>query len=148
MVPHLRYKKCYWVISMLKIISVQTRNQQLVEITHQVQSVLESAPSDSGLLTLFIRHTSASLTIQENADPSVQHDLLNWMNRLVPENQSSFTHASEGPDDMPAHIKSMLTQTSIAIPFEQRHLMLGTWQGIFLFEHRRGQHHRQIIAHL
>ncbi len=148
MVPHLRYKKCYWVISMLKKISVQTQNQQLVEITHQAQFLLESALSESGLLTLFIRHTSASLIVQENADPSVQHDLLNWMNSLVPENQSSFTHTSEGPDDMPAHIKSMLTQTSIAIPYEQRRLMLGTWQGIFLFEHRRGQHHRQIIAHM
>ena len=133
---------------MIKIIPVQTQNQQLLEITQQAQLMLESASSDSGLLTLFIRHTSASLLIQENADPSVQVDLLNWMNRLVPENQSQFTHTSEGPDDMPAHIKSMLTQTSIAIPFEQRRLMLGTWQGVFLFEHRRGHHQRQIVAHL
>jgi secondary thiamine-phosphate synthase enzyme len=88
------------------------------------------------------------LLVQENADPSVQVDLLNWMNRLVPENQSQFIHTMEGPDDMPAHIKSMLTQTSIAIPFEHRRLMLGTWQGVFLFEHRRGQHQRQIVAHL
>ncbi len=133
---------------MIKIIPVQTKNQQLLEITQQAQLILESASSDSGLLTLFIRHTSASLLVQENADPSVQIDLLNWMNRLVPENQSQFTHILEGPDDMPAHIKSMLTQTSIAIPFEQRRLMLGTWQGVFLFEHRRGHHQRQVVAHL
>jgi len=133
---------------MIKTISVQTHNQQLVEITHQAQLLLGPAPGDSGLLTLFIKHTSASLLVQENADPSVQDDLINWMNRLVPENQSQFTHTSEGPDDMPAHIKSMLTQPSIAIPFEKRRLMLGTWQGIFLFEHRRGSHQRQIIAHL
>jgi len=133
---------------MIQTIPVQTQNQQLLEITQQAQLILEPATESSGLLTLFIRHTSASLLVQENADPSVQTDLLNWMNRLVPENQFSFTHTSEGADDMPAHIKSMLTQTSIAIPFEQRHLMLGTWQGIFLFEHRRGQHHRQIIAHM
>lgn len=133
---------------MIKIIPVQTKNQQLLEITQQAQLILESASSDSGLLTLFIRHTSASLLVQENADPSVQIDLLNWMNRLVPENQSQFTHILEGPDDMPAHIKSMLTQTSIAIPFKQRRLMLGTWQGVFLFEHRRGHHQRQVVAHL
>ena len=133
---------------MIKIIPVQTKNQQLLEITQQAQLILESASSDSGLLTLFIRHTSASLLVQENADPSVQIDLLNWMNRLVPENQSQFTHILEGPDDMPAHIKSMLTQTSIAIPFEQRRLMLGIWQGVFLFEHRRGHHQRQVVAHL
>jgi secondary thiamine-phosphate synthase enzyme len=133
---------------MIKTIPVHTQNQQLLEITQQAQLILESASSDSGLLTLFIRHTSASLLVQENADPSVQLDLLNWMNRLVPENQSQFTHTQEGPDDMPAHIKSMLTQTSVAIPFEQRRLMLGTWQGVFLFEHRRGHHQRQIVAHL
>ncbi|MCP4011130.1 MAG: YjbQ family protein [Proteobacteria bacterium] len=132
---------------MIKTIGVQTHNQQLVEITREAQNLLDSASSDSGLLTLFIRHTSASLIVQENADPSVQHDLLNWMNHLVPENQSLFTHTSEGPDDMPAHIKAMLTQSSIAVPFENRRLMLGTWQGLFLFEHRRGRHPRQIIAH-
>ena len=133
---------------MIQTIPVQTQNQQLLEITQQAQLILEPATESSGLLTLFIRHTSASLLVQENADPSVQTDLLNWMNHLVPENQPQFTHTLEGPDDMPAHIKSMLTQTSIAIPFERRRLMLGTWQGIFLFEHRRGHHQRQIIAHL
>ncbi len=133
---------------MITTFSVETQGQQLLEITRKAQDVLKSASSASGLLTLFVRHTSASLLVQENADPSVQFDLINWMNCLVPENQSPFTHTAEGPDDMPAHIKSMLTQTSIAIPFEQRRLMLGSWQGIFLFEHRHGDHRRQIIAHL
>ena len=133
---------------MITSFQVQTQNQQLVEISAQAQALLASAPDDAGLLTLFIRHTSASLIIQENADPSVQYDLINWMNRLVPENQAEFTHTMEGPDDMPAHIKSMLTQTSIAIPYQQRRLMLGTWQGIFLFEHRRGMHQRNVVAHL
>ena len=133
---------------MITAFQVHTRNQQLVEISARAQALLESAPADSGLLTLFIRHTSASLIIQENADPSVQHDLLRWMNRLVPENQAEFTHTMEGPDDMPAHIKSMLTQTSVAIPYQQRRLMLGTWQGVFLFEHRRGNHARNVVAHL
>lgn len=131
---------------MIKTLSISTLNQQLIEITSQLQPIVDSAPSDQGLLTLFIRHTSASLLIQENADPDVQTDLLNWMNRLVPENDALYTHTNEGPDDMPAHIKSMLTQTSVAIPFEQRRLMLGTWQGVFLFEHRRGAHQRSVIA--
>jgi len=133
---------------MLETLTIPTRNQQLVEITAELQLLLSRVEADSGLLTLFIQHTSASLIIQENADPSVQHDLLNWMNRLVPENSIEFTHTSEGPDDMPAHIKSMLTQTSVSIPFQARRLLLGTWQGIFLFEHRRGTHQRKVIAHL
>ncbi len=133
---------------MLKKFTLSTQNQQLLEITDQAQALLDSASSSDGLLSLFICHTSASLLIQENADPSVQHDLLNWMNQLVPEDNQMFTHTNEGPDDMPAHIKSMLTQSSLSIPFEQRRLLLGTWQGIFLFEHRRGEHQRQIIAHL
>lgn len=133
---------------MLESFSISTHHQQLIEISHQAQALLKKSDAHSGLLTLFIKHTSASLIIQENADPSVQIDLINWMNCLVPENNELFTHTSEGPDDMPAHIKSMLTQTSVAIPFDQGRLMLGTWQGVFLFEHRSGQHHRNIIAHI
>ncbi len=132
---------------MLQSFSIDTHHQQLIEISHQAQALLSQTDTNSGLLTLFIKHTSASLIIQENADPSVQTDLLNWMNRLVPENNRLFTHTSEGPDDMPAHIKSMLTQTSVSIPFDQGRLMLGTWQGVFLFEHRSGSHQRYIIAH-
>lgn len=133
---------------MITDFQVPTQDRQLVEITAQAHTLLASAPSDSGLLTLFIRHTSASLLVQENADPSVQNDLVNWMNKLVPENQAEFTHTMEGPDDMPAHIKSMLTQTSVAIPYQAGRLMLGTWQGVFLFEHRRGTHQRRVLAHL
>lgn len=133
---------------MITDFQVPTQDRQLVEITAQAHTLLASAPYDSGLLTLFIRHTSASLLVQENADPSVQNDLINWMNKLVPENQAEFTHTMEGPDDMPAHIKSMLTQTSVAIPYQAGRLMLGTWQGVFLFEHRRGTHQRRVLAHL
>ncbi|MEE9447595.1 MAG: secondary thiamine-phosphate synthase enzyme YjbQ [Arenicellales bacterium] len=133
---------------MLKTLNIHTENQQLLEITQSVQALVDDAPSNSGLITLFIKHTSASLLIQENADPSVQFDLINWMNRLIPEGDALFTHTNEGPDDMPAHIKCMLTTTSVAIPFDQRRLLLGTWQGIFLFEHRVGQHQRSVIAHL
>jgi len=133
--------------TMLHSFSIATHHQQLIEITGSAQDFIAQSGLQSGLLTLFIRHTSASLIIQENADPSVQTDLITWMNQLVPENNNLFTHTSEGPDDMPAHIKSMLTQTSVAIPFDQGHLMLGTWQGVFLFEHRRGAHQRYVIAH-
>ena len=140
--------KYYFQKLMLRTLSLDTQNQQLIEISHQAQSLVDDAPYSEGLLNLFIRHTSASLIIQENADPSVQQDLMNWFNRLVPENDTLYTHTNEGPDDMPAHIKCMLTQTSLAIPFENGRLMLGTWQGVFLFEHRRGAHQRQIIAHL
>lgn len=135
---------------MIQTLNIQTQGQQLIEVTHQVQAILERAPTptNEGLLTLFICHTSASLIIQENADPSVQDDLLRWMNKLVPENNPAFTHTSEGPDDMPAHIKSMLTQTSLNIPFQNGRLLLGTWQGIYLFEHRHGAHQRAIIAHI
>lgn len=133
---------------MIHSFSIDTHHQQLIEISHLAQSLLAQSDTSSGLLTLFIKHTSASLIIQENADPSVQADLISWMNRLVPENNSLFTHTSEGPDDMPAHIKSMLTQTSVSIPFDERQLMLGTWQGIFLFEHRRGHHQRSVISHI
>ena len=133
---------------MLDTLTVSTHNKQLIEISGKVQSLLTESGTESGLMTLFIRHTSASLIIQENADPSVQHDLINWMNHLVPENPTAFTHTSEGPDDMPAHIKSMLTQTSVAIPFQAGRLLLGTWQGLFLFEHRRGMHQRRIITHI
>ena len=133
---------------MIKTLNIQTHGQQLVEVTQHVQSLLASTSENDGLLSLFIRHTSASLIIQENADPTVQDDLINWMNILVPENNPAFIHTSEGPDDMPAHIKSMLTQTSLSIPFQNGRLLLGTWQGVYLFEHRHGAHQRTIIAHI
>jgi secondary thiamine-phosphate synthase enzyme len=128
--------------------AIETAGQQLIEITDEVQAVLDNCATDTGLLTLFIQHTSASLVIQENADASVQTDLLSWMNRLVPEHATIYTHTSEGPDDMPAHIKSALTQTSLSIPFENGRLLLGNWQGIYLFEHRRSAHRRSVIVHI
>ena len=101
-----------------------------------------------GLCTIFIQHTSASLLIQENADPDVQVDLERWLNRLVPENDPLYTHTMEGPDDMPGHIKSMLTQSSLSIPFSNGHLALGSWQGIFIWEHRVKIRQRKVIVHL
>lgn len=101
-----------------------------------------------GLCTVFIRHTSASLIIQENADPSARRDLETWLNRLVPENDPMYTHDSEGPDDMPAHVKSALTAVSLSIPIADGKLALGTWQGIYLWEHRRTPHRRQVVVHV
>jgi secondary thiamine-phosphate synthase enzyme len=100
-----------------------------------------------GLLTLFIRHTSASLTIQENADPDVRHDLQDYFDRIAPQN-GPYRHTAEGPDDMPAHIKSALTQVNLAIPLQNGRLVLGTWQGIYVFEHRHHRHRRQVAMHL
>lgn len=101
-----------------------------------------------GLLTLFVRHTSASLIVQENADPDVQGDLQRFLARLVPENDPLYRHTQEGPDDMPAHIRAVLTQTQLSIPLRDHHLVLGVWQGIYLFEHRRAKHRREVAAHL
>lgn len=106
------------------------------------------SPDRSGLCTIFIRHTSASLLIQENADPSARHDLETWINRLVPENDPHFTHTDEGPDDMPSHIKAALTATSLSIPIIGGRLALGTWQGIYLWEHRRSPHTREVVVHV
>ena len=120
----------------------------LHDITSHVASIVKSSGISNGLCTVFIRHTSASLTIQENADPSARHDLENWLNRLVPEGDPNFTHVFEGADDMPSHIKSALTSTSLTIPVVKGHLALGTWQGIYVWEHRNGRQHRQVLVHL
>ncbi|MFQ5489923.1 MAG: secondary thiamine-phosphate synthase enzyme YjbQ [Phycisphaerae bacterium] len=125
--------------------TVQTSGQGLIEITDQVAAVVAQAGLDNGLCTVFIQHTSASLTIQENADPSARRDLEAWLARLVPEGDALFTHTAEGPDDMPSHIKAALTATSLSIPIVGRRLGLGTWQGIYLWEHRRGRHRRQCL---
>lgn len=103
---------------------------------------------ETGLLTVFVRHTSASLTIQENADPDVVHDLENFFSRLVSEDPSLYRHTMEGPDDMPAHIRSALTTTQLTIPVVSGGLALGTWQGVYLFEHRRRPHRRHVVLHL
>lgn len=133
---------------MIETLKVSATGQGLTDITEAVSNLLTKGTHDNGLCTLFIQHTSASLLIQENADPSARRDLENWLNRLVPENDTLYTHTMEGADDMPAHIKSMLTQSSLSVPVIQGRLALGTWQGIFLWEHRHGRHQRKIIVHL
>ena len=122
--------------------------QGLVEITGEIVTWLNGQSVRDGLLTLFLRHTSASLTIQENADPDVQRDLENFLAKLVPEDPARYRHQAEGPDDMPAHIKAALTQTQLSIPVEDSRLLLGTWQGIYLFEHRSRPRTREIALHL
>ena len=129
-------------------ISIQSPGQGLHEITDVIAAVVRDANITDGLCTLFIRHTSCSLTIQENADPSARQDLEAWLNRLVPEHDSLYTHTSEGPDDMPSHIKALLTQTSLSIPIIDGRLVLGTWQGIYLWEHRRRPHTRHLAIHI
>lgn len=120
----------------------------LHEITAKVVQVVNDSGFDEGICTVFIRHTSASLTIQENADPAAVADLERWLDRLVPENDPLYTHTAEGPDDMPAHIKAALTATSITIPVSKGRPMLGTWQGVFVWEHRRGHSRRQVVVHV
>lgn len=133
---------------MVTRITVQTPGQGLHEITDRVAAVVRDAGPREGLCTLLIQHTSASLTVQENADPSAKHDLERWLNRLVPENDPHFTHTLEGSDDMPSHIKAALTLTSLSIPISDGRLALGTWQGIYLWEHRRRGQRRSIAIHV
>ncbi len=133
---------------MVKEIVIRTRGQGLQEITPDVARVVAESRVREGLCTVYIRHTSASLTIQENADPSARHDLERWLNRLVPEGDALFTHTLEGPDDMPSHIKAILTQTSLGIPILQGQLALGTWQGIYLWEHRHDGGPRRVVIHV
>lgn len=134
---------------MIKNFSFSTKGQGLFEITDPIANwVDEVADMHDGLLTLFIKHTSASFIIQENADPSAKRDLESWLSRLVVENDPLYTHTAEGPDDMPAHIKAVLTQTSLSIPVQKAKLALGTWQGIYLWEHRRHSHQRHVVGHL
>ena len=128
--------------------SVSTKGRGIYCVSHEVCSWVLRQDIQSGLLTLFIPHTSASLLIQENADPGVLEDLNRFFNRLVPDGDSLFQHQAEGPDDMPAHIKSAMTQTSLNIPVTDGRMALGTWQGIYLFEHRTRPHKRQLTLHL
>jgi len=133
---------------MIRTLELSAAGQGLHEITDRVVEVVHDAGVDEGLCTLFLRHTSASLTIQENADPSARRDLEAWMNRQVPEDDPLYTHTVEGPDDMPSHIKAALTATSLGIPIVGGRLALGTWQGIFLWEHRTGRKRREIVVHI
>lgn len=129
-------------------IEIATRGPGLFEITERVQEFVGSSGIRAGLLTAYCPHTSASLLIQENADPDVRTDLMEFFRRLVPEGMDWIVHRTEGPDDMPAHIRSALTQTSIGIPVIDRAPALGTWQGLYLFEHRARPHRRRVILHL
>jgi secondary thiamine-phosphate synthase enzyme len=127
---------------------VPVNGQGLYEITSRVQAHVEKAAVSEGLATIFIQHTSASLLIQENADPAVQDDLANWLNRLVAENDPLYTHTQEGPDDMPAHIKGALTAVNLSVPIVEAQLALGTWQGIYLWEHRHHVKERKLILNI
>jgi secondary thiamine-phosphate synthase enzyme len=127
---------------------ITTRGKGLYEITNEVATCLAQSGIDEGLCTVFVQHTSASLCIQENADPSARSDLEGWLDRLVAEDDPHFTHTQEGPDDMPSHIKNALTATSLGIPVVRGRLALGTWQGIYLWEHRASAQQRRLVVHL
>ena len=135
-----------------KLVTVSTRGQGLYEFTGEAAAFVRDAGQEAGLLTVFVRHTSCSLLIQENADPDVRRDLDQFFRRLVPPSDDPsmrwIVHTLEGPDDMPAHIKAALTQVSIGIPVMGGRLALGTWQGLYLFEHRDRPHRREIVLHL
>ena len=127
---------------------VETRAPGLFEITQEIAQWIATQDVSDGLVTLFIRHTSASLVVQENADPDVLSDLDAFLRQLVPEDSRLYRHTAEGADDMPAHIRAALTATQLSIPLREGHLRLGTWQGIYVFEHRRGRFHRSVDVHL
>jgi secondary thiamine-phosphate synthase enzyme len=129
-------------------LALKTSGQGLVEFTREVARVVAAAHIRTGMVHVFCRHTSASLLIQENADPDVQRDLLAFFKRLVPDGDPLFIHRAEGPDDMPAHVKTALTQTTLSIPIADGHMLLGTWQGIYLFEHRARPHSRDVVVHV
>ena len=133
---------------MIATLAIATDGQGLHAITHQLTKLVRNGFSGDGLCTLFIRHTSASLLVQESYDESARRDLEAWLNRLVPEDDLLYTHTLEGRDDMPAHIKAMLTAVSISIPIIDGVLALGAWQGVYLWEHRHGRQQREIVVHL
>ena len=127
---------------------MRVAGQGLYDVTPQVKAAVAESGIADGLATVFIRHTSASLLIQENADPAVQADLQNWLSRLVPEHDAIYTHTEEGPDDMPAHIKGALTAVQVAVPVMQGKLALGVWQGVYLWEHRHSTRTRSLIVNV
>ena len=133
-------------------LAISTRGQGLYEFTQSVREFVRESEAEEGVMTVFVRHTSCSLLIQENADPSVQSDLKAFFRRLVPPTTDPamdfITHRDEGPDDMPAHIKAALLPVSLSVPFADRRLLLGTWQGIYLFEHRDSPHRREVVLHV
>ncbi len=129
-------------------LEIQTRGKGLYPFTRDVAAWVTSTGVQTGLLTVFVQHTSASLAIQENADPDVVRDLADFFERLVPEDDPRYRHTVEGPDDMPAHIRAALTQSQLTIPVVEGRMTLGTWQGIYLFEHRSSPHRRSVVLHL
>ena len=133
---------------MIERLTIETPGQGLYEFTDRVRPLVRNHSIDEGMCTLFLQHTSASMTIQENADPSARRDLENWLDRLVEEGDPLYTHTAEGPDDMPSHIKAALTSTSLNIPILDGDLALGTWQGIFLWEHRTSPKRRHVVVHI
>jgi secondary thiamine-phosphate synthase enzyme len=128
-------------------VKIATRRPGLYPFTHEARNFLTKSALGEGLLTCFIRHTSASLLIQENADPDVLSDLERFMRRLVSRDEGLYRHTAEGPDDMPSHIRAALTQSSLSIPFHAARLALGTWQGLYVFEHRDAPHMREVLLH-
>jgi secondary thiamine-phosphate synthase enzyme len=127
---------------------LDTRGKGLSDITRKVAGVVSASGVRSGLCTVFVRHTSCSLVIQENADPAVQRDLQRWAEGIAPEDRNVYEHDTEGPDDMPAHLKSAMTRTSETIPIAEGALVLGTWQAIYLWEHRTAAHRREMVVHV
>jgi secondary thiamine-phosphate synthase enzyme len=132
----------------LHTLTIQTRGRGLMEITREVMAWVGGQVVAEGLLTLFCRHTSASLLVQENADPDVRRDLEAFFERIAPEASGRYAHEDEGPDDMPAHLRAALTAVQLCVPVSSGRMALGTWQGIYLFEHRRAPHRREIVLHL
>jgi secondary thiamine-phosphate synthase enzyme len=131
-----------------KTLSVRTAGRDFTDVTREVAAIVAGAGFTTGLCTVFIRHTSASLVIQENADPAVLRDLARWMARLAPEDPRAYEHDTEGPDDMPAHLRSAVTRTSESIPVKDGRLALGTWQAVYVWEHREARQAREILVHV
>ena len=136
------------MIQVFKEIKIKTNGQKLIDITNKIIEIVDNASIKEGILNLSILHTSASLIVQENADPDVQKDLLNFFDSTVPMNPNLYIHNIEGKDDMPAHIKTALTNTHISLSIRSKKLILGTWQGIYLFEHRLNNQNRSIFTHI
>ena len=129
-------------------IDVETRGRGMTDLSRRVQAIVDASGVTTGLCTLFVQHTSASLVIQENADPAVRRDMETWVERIAPEDAKAYEHDDEGPDDMPAHLRTTITKTSETVPVTKGRLALGTWQAIYLWEHRRAPHTRTIIVHV
>jgi secondary thiamine-phosphate synthase enzyme len=134
------------VIVTTKTLTLSTRGQELLDVTDDVRALVSESGVKNGLCTAFLRHTSASIIIQENADPAVLRDLARWLAKLAPESDSAYEHATEGSDDMPAHLRATVTRSSETIPLVNGALVLGTWQAIYVWEHRRAPHRRELIV--